>query len=110
MDRQKKKNLKLKYIEITKPSEKNNSLSLKQAQRARTRRGKTSYKEQVQVMETGVTHTKLSKTHNVANRGKAWNGCCKEDRKQPDVKCEEGGEESVYAANSHWTLKLNSTV
>ena len=81
MDRQ-KKNLKLKYIEITKPSEKNNSLSLKQAQRARTRRRKTSYKEQVQVMETGVTHTKLSKTHNVANRGKAWNGCCKEARQK----------------------------
>lgn len=57
-------------------------------------------------METGVTHTKLSKTHNVANRGKAWNGCCKEDRKQPDVKCEEGGEESVYAANSHWNFKI----
>lgn len=43
MDRQKKKNLKLKYIEITKPIKKNNSLSLRQAQRARTRRGKTSY-------------------------------------------------------------------
>lgn len=82
MDRQKKKNLKLKFIEITKPSEKNNSLSLKQAQRARTRRGKTSYKEQVQVMETDVTHTKLSKTHNVANRGKAWNGCYKEARQK----------------------------
>ena len=82
MDRQKKKNLKLKYIEITKPSEKNNSLSLKQTQRARTRRGKTSYKEQVQVMETGVTHTKFSKTHNVANRGKAWNGCYKEARQK----------------------------
>ena len=72
MDRQ-KKNLKLKYIEITKkrwkPYEKNNSLSLKQVQRARIRRGKTCNKGQVQVIETGVTHTKLSKT---CKRRKSW--------------------------------------